>query len=139
MKARVTAIGIIGLVSEPVLAAVTPPAAGSLAQMVLGLIGVLAIIVGGAWLLKRYGQLPGAGYGGALRVLGGVSLGPRERAVLIQVGEKQLLLGVTPGCVRTLHVLDQPAVTIPAERSGGGAARDFSERLTLLLRSGRTS
>ena len=35
-----------------------------------------------------------------------VSLGTRERAVLIRIGDRQLLLGVAPGNVRTLHVLE---------------------------------
>jgi len=40
-------------------------------------------------------------------VIGGVSLGPRERAVLLQVGGTRLLVGVAPGQVRMLHLLDQ--------------------------------
>jgi flagellar protein FliO/FliZ len=31
--------------------------------------------------------------------------------VLVQVGGKQLLLGVAPGRVNTLHVLDEPIAT----------------------------
>jgi len=30
----------------------------------------------------------------------------REKVVLLQVGKKQLLLGVTPGRIDTLHVLE---------------------------------
>jgi flagellar protein FliO/FliZ len=35
-------------------------------------------------------------------------LGTRERAVLLQVGDQQLVVGVAPGRVQTLHVLDKP-------------------------------
>ncbi len=131
------ALLVLPMMPSQALAAGTPTA-GNLAQLVLGLILVLAVIVGGAWLLRRYGQLPAAGHG-ALRVLGGVSLGPRERAVLIQLGDKQLLVGVAPGRVQTLHVFDQPAVTVSPEHGGGRQTLGaFSERLASLLRAGRS-
>jgi flagellar protein FliO/FliZ len=43
---------------------------------------------------------------GEIAILSGVSLGPRERAVLLRVGNTRLLVGVAPGRVQTLHVLD---------------------------------
>ena len=47
-----------------------------------------------------------------MRVVSSVGVGQRERAVLLQVGEQQVLLGVGPGNVRALHVFDEPAVTV---------------------------
>lgn len=41
-----------------------------------------------------------------MRVVGGLSLGMREKIVLLQVGKKQLILGVTPGRIDALHVLE---------------------------------
>ena len=70
----------------------------------MGLLLILALIVALGWLVRRYGKLPSAGKG-IVTVLGGVSLGPRERAVVLQVGEARLLVGVAPGRVQTLHVL----------------------------------
>lgn len=77
----------------------------SLVQMILGLALILVLIVGAAWLLRRF--MPLRGGDGAIRVLGGLSLGSRERVVLLQVGETRLLVGVSPGRVATLHVLDE--------------------------------
>ena len=51
------------------------------------------------------GKLPVAGKG-MVTILGGVSLGPRERAVVLQVGDARLLVGVAPGRVQTLHVIE---------------------------------
>ena len=82
----------------------SPLGAESLLNTVGGLLLVLAIIVGGAWLFKRYAQLPMGGKG-LVRVVGGVLLGTRERAVLVEVENSRLLLGVAPGQIRTLHVL----------------------------------
>jgi flagellar protein FliO/FliZ len=78
-------------------------------EAVAGLAVVLAVIFALAWGVRRFGNLPTAGKG-LIRVLGGVALGSRERAVVVAVGEDRLLLGVAPGQVRLLHVLpaDQP-------------------------------
>ena len=88
-----------------------PLGAANLLQLTFGLLVVLAAIVGSAWLLRRYGRLQ-SGAAGALRVIGGLSMGPRERVVLIQVGAQQLLLGVAPGSVQMLHVLAEPVPEI---------------------------
>lgn len=84
-----------------------PLGAGSLLQLVLGLGLVLALIGGAAWASRRFGRLP-LGPGNGLRVLGAVAVGARERVVLVEVGEAQLLLGVAPGRVQALHVLAKP-------------------------------
>jgi len=112
-----------------------PVGAGGILQVFIALVFVLALIVGLAFLLRRFSTVqPGAA--GVVRVLGGVALGQRERAVLVQVGETQLLIGIAPGEIRTLHVLDKP-VTPP----GGPAAGDggFAERLAAAMRRGGRS
>jgi flagellar protein FliO/FliZ len=85
-------------------------ATGGLAQVTFSLLLVLAVIFGAAWALKR---LRGVGQRGAstLRIIANLSLGPKERAVLIQVGQQQLLVGVAPGQVTTLHVLTENVST----------------------------
>ncbi|MDA8383599.1 MAG: flagellar biosynthetic protein FliO [Betaproteobacteria bacterium] len=76
-------------------------------QVLAGLALVLAAIVGTAWLLKRF--VPGQRWaGGALRVVGGVLVGPKERVVLVEIGETWLVLGVAPGRVNALYTLPKP-------------------------------
>lgn len=106
-------------------------ASGSLVNTALGLVAVLALIIGMAWLLRRFGGLPSVGKG-AVTIVGGVSLGPRERAVLLQVGETQVLVGVAPGQVRALHVLNQPLEVTADEKAGR-----FSSQLNAALRETR--
>jgi flagellar protein FliO/FliZ len=112
-------------------AAGEPLAASNLFQLLFGLIVVLIAIGATALLLKRLGRLPQGP--GAMRVVAGLSLGARERAVLIQVGDRQILLGVAPGRVSTLHVLERPVETLPAGIPQGG----FAERLAQLMKGGR--
>ncbi len=76
----------------------------SILNMFMGLVVVVALILGLAWILKKYGKL--ANYNQAdMKILGGLSLGTREKALLIEVENIRLLVGVTPGHIQTLHVL----------------------------------
>jgi flagellar protein FliO/FliZ len=85
----------------------TATSAGGVVQMIVGLVIVLGILLGGAWLLRRFVSLP-ATANSPLKIVTGLSLSPRDRLVVIQVGERQLLLGLSPGRISTLHVLEQP-------------------------------
>lgn len=111
--------------------AANPAAGGVVVQMALVLAGVVVLIIALGWLMKRVGTFPTAGKG-MVRILGGVSLGPRERAVVIEAGGKRLLLGVAPGRVQTLCFLD-PADT-QAVISPEGVATEFSTELDTQLR-----
>ena len=101
-----------------------PNVAGSLIQTTLGLLVVLAVIGGAAWAFKRFGNFQ-TGVQGKLKVIGGISLGSRERVVLLQVGSEQLVVGVAPGSIQTLHVLSE---TLPVEELKEDSP-SFSKRL----------
>ncbi len=115
------------------LPAAAEPAIAGLLQVVLGLLVILLLIGGTAWLLRRFTHFQATAQGN-MKILGGLPLGPRERVVLIQVGEKQLLVGVAPGRVQTLHVLEQPLVFGPDKQTGLG----FAERLAIALKQRTT-
>ncbi|TVR60643.1 MAG: flagellar biosynthetic protein FliO [Candidatus Competibacteraceae bacterium] len=69
-------------------------------QLTLGLVVVLAAVVGLSWLLRRHTQPRG----GAIQVLGGLPLGTRERLLLVEVDQVRLLIGVTATQIQALHV-----------------------------------
>ncbi len=100
-----------------------------LVQWTMGLALVIVLILVSAWTLRRLNQFSAA-HGNRLRILGGLSVGTRERVVLLQVGERQLLLGVAPGRVETLHVL-QPGELLGAESHQPGipASPGFAARI----------
>jgi flagellar protein FliO/FliZ len=83
---------------------VSPLGMQSLLETAGGLILILLLIFGMAWLFKRHGQLSLGGKG-PVTLLGGISVGPRERVVVVSVEGTRLVLGVAPGQVRSLHVL----------------------------------
>jgi flagellar protein FliO/FliZ len=82
--------------------------AGSIGGAVFSLLLVIGLILGLGWLAKRMpGMNRGAG-SSQLKVVASVALGPRDRAVVLDVGGQQLLVGVGQGGVRTLHTLEHP-------------------------------
>lgn len=101
---------------------------GFVTQSVTGLLIVLVSIVGLAWMMKRFGRLQSSAKG-ALQIIDGMALSTRERLVLVQVGDTQILLGVAPGRVEAVHVLDTPVVTEVREEMTGSFATRLKEAL----------
>ncbi|MDK8463936.1 flagellar biosynthetic protein FliO [Marinobacter sp. SS13-12] len=89
----------------------------------VGLLAVLALIFGCAWIVRRMGGMSG-GNTRAIKVVSVMPMGTRERIALIEVGGTQILLGVTPSTIRTLHVFDEPVVSAGEPVSG-----DFARKL----------
>ena len=94
-----------------------PPAvsSGSILQVALSLLLVLAAVVLVAWILKRI-NLPQHGAGSLLKIVSGVAVGQRERIVLVEVNDTWLVVGVAPGQVRALHSM--PKGDLPAAQAG---------------------
>jgi flagellar protein FliO/FliZ len=84
-----------------------PVGASGLGEVAFALLIVLAAIFLVAWVVRRL-RIASNKVGGAIDVLADVPLGQKERAVLLKVGATQILLGVAPGRVNTLHVLSDP-------------------------------
>nr|WP_305519310.1 flagellar biosynthetic protein FliO [Pseudomonas sp. Q11] len=122
------------LAAEPAATVAAAPAAGGgiagqLAQLVLGLLLVLGLIFFLAWLLRRVQQSGPAGKGQVIDIVASRALGPRDRLVLVQVGNEQILLGLSPGTITALHVLKEP-VQVPVTDQ---ATPEFAQRLMELL------
>jgi flagellar protein FliO/FliZ len=148
MQKRIIAAFLAAIFSPLVLAAdatrpayVPPPAAavstGSVLQVILSLLLVLATVVVVGWLLKRI-NLPQQGAGNALKVISGVAVGQRERIVLVEVNDTWLVVGVAPGQVSALHTM--PKGTLPtASNATLGTDNKFQDWLKQMLekRNGR--
>ncbi len=74
--------------------------------MILSLLMVLALIIISAMVLKRFNLVQQGT--SQLKVITSLSLGTKERLVVVQVGDKQLLLGVTSSEINLLETLSEP-------------------------------
>jgi flagellar protein FliO/FliZ len=108
-----------------------PSHSSYLVQVLLGLGFVLSLVFAIAWLIKRVGH--GALVGGQqMQVLASLPLGTRERVLLVDVAGQQLLLGVAPGRISTLHTFSEPVVDVSAR----APVPDFGKKLRELMGSG---
>ncbi|ARG97968.1 flagellar biosynthetic protein FliO [Legionella micdadei] len=110
---KLTFLGSIGLLVGnllPIISRATTlsthnsPALSSseLMRVLGGLLIVVAVIVLLSWILRR---LNGAKFANAsgFKIIACMNLGAREKIMLVQVGSRILLLGVTSGSINTLH------------------------------------
>jgi len=98
---------------------------GDMLHWSVGLLIVLGIFFLCVWGMRKLGGITVNG-AGKMRVVGGLSLGMREKVILVQVGKKQLILGVTPGRIDTLHVLEGDDCLNSSESESSGKDSGFS-------------
>ncbi|MGI4718452.1 MAG: flagellar biosynthetic protein FliO [Janthinobacterium lividum] len=80
------------------------PNTGSLLQTVLALVLVLAILLGLAWFMKRFGPR-GMGGGANVKLVGALNIGGRERIMVVEVGDQWIVVGASPGRVNALATM----------------------------------
>lgn len=80
-----------------------------LTQVFVALLLIIGLIFALAWLLKKLGN--GSLVGNAhIKLVANMPLGTRERIALIEVGGKQMLLGITAQQISHLHTFDEEVV-----------------------------
>jgi flagellar protein FliO/FliZ len=107
----------------------SPVSVGSVTQLALSLAAIIALILAVSWVLKRLklGTVRGRG---EIAVIDQLSLGPRERIVLVRVGESQVLVGVSAGGLVGLTPLAAPiAIQSPPDAAAfADRLREFMKR-----------
>jgi flagellar protein FliO/FliZ len=90
--------------------AAVPSGAGAIGQLLLSLAIIVLLIVVLAWLARRlrFAQRPA---GGVLELQAELPLGPRERIVLLRIGDRQALVGVSAAGLCSLQPLEAPVAT----------------------------
>jgi len=140
VKARVVYAAVLFIsasnatAAEDVMSQLTksdPMSSSYLLQLIMGLFVVILCIVALAWFAKKMNRFQSM-TDSSLQIITGISLGTRDRAVLLQVGEDQILVGVSPGRLTTLHVLDKP-VEIAANNTGRTVGTNFSDKLKVMM------
>lgn len=100
----------------------------STVQMIGALLLVLAVIVGGTWLLKRFSLIPAAA-SGVVKVVAAAGVGQRERVVVVEIDQIWLVLGVAPGRVNKLHTMIKPGSDAPGTKPDYPPVETFATQL----------
>ena len=96
---------------------------GDILSLGLSLIIVVGVIIALGWFYSRSRFVSGGG-ADLITVVASRALGPKERLMVVEVAEQQILIGMTATSASTLHVLDKPievAAKVPA--TGNFASR----------------
>jgi len=114
------------------IVAIEPLSPSYLIKLTGGLMLVVAVIFALAWMVKRL-NLTQHSQNGLLRIVAGLTVSSKDRIVLVQVGEEQILLGLSPGRIEKLHTLADP-VRIEEEP---GQITPFADKLNSLMSKGK--
>lgn len=101
----------------------SPVSVGSLTQLTLSLLAIVGLIFAIGWALKRF-KIAGTRSRGEITVIDELALGPRERIMLLRVGESQVLVGIGAGGVVGLTPLPTPIEVKPRPTTP-----EFADRL----------
>jgi flagellar protein FliO/FliZ len=107
----------------------TGPAAGGMFSVLFGLIAVIAMIVGLAWMARRVGVTRPQD-NALIQVIGAASLGTRERVAVVQIQDSWIVVGVSPAGVTSLATLPKGNITLPP---GFASPAGFAGRLKSML------
>ena len=78
---------------------------GGLMQTTFALAFVIALLLGGAWMLKRFGPRSFGGGNNTVKLVGALSVGARERIIVVEVGEQWIVVGASPGRMNALATM----------------------------------
>tara|TARA_B110000211_G_C13931331_1_gene487318 strand:- start:43 stop:588 length:546 start_codon:yes stop_codon:yes gene_type:complete len=95
-------------------------------SMILSLLMVLVVIVISAVILKRFQGVRHSING--LKIVTSLHLGAKEKLVVVQAGNKQLLLGVTAQQISLIETLDEPLIAAKEN------SVDFAQSIAKLLK-----
>lgn len=115
--------------------AIDPLAPSYLVKLVISLILVLLLMFALVWVVKRFGRLDARAGNYPMQVLAQMSIGPRERILLVAVGDRQMLVGVSQGAIESLGWVDPPLA--PRRRDGENPSFGEAFQAQLAARFGK--
>ncbi len=113
---------------------------GAALEMMLWLAVVIGVILLCAWGFRRLNGTV-LTTASAIRVRSVISVGNRERIALLEVGNKQILVGLCPGQISTLHVFEENVLPPlhDTEKGAAVAAGDFASKLQSFINKDQRS
>jgi flagellar protein FliO/FliZ len=110
----------------------TSSATGGLLQTTFALLFVLALLLGGAWFVKRFGPKNFGGGNSPVKLVGSLSLGTRERILVVEVGDQWIVVGASPGRINQLATMPRQAnadAAVPATLQTANFADWFKQTI----------
>ena len=96
--------------AESVLPAGPSLGAGNYLSVFLSLAVVIGLIMLVGWVMKRLQRVQRGG-SVAMEVIDVLPVGPKEKILMVRAGQSRLLVGMTPGRLSTLGILDDEAAS----------------------------
>lgn len=129
------AVALLALLPAAVLAAdnalpQAPAPLASAGKVLFFLVLIILLILATAWLLSKTRGVQFSQGQGKVKVVATLPLGMKEKVAVIQVGDKQMVVGVTAQQITHLADLDEP---LPQEAASN--ALTFQELLKKAIRS----
>lgn len=122
----------------PTPQASAPSTGGSLLQTALALLFVIGLMLGLAWLTKRFGPKNFGGGNSNIKLVGSLSVGTRERILVVEVGEQWIVVGASPGRMNALATMPRQENSEPLQQASVPTA-NFAEwfKQTIDKRNGK--
>lgn len=111
------------------IASVDAVSSSYLSRISIGLALILLMIFLLAWVMKKMQLTPQSGHN-LIQIVSAISVGHRDRIALIQVGDEQILVGLTPGRMHKLHEM-KTCVELP--HGDKTSPKQFAEKFTQLM------
>jgi len=113
-----------------------------LVKMLLGLIAIIVLIFILAWLSRKMKLHQTSNDGHKITNLATLPLTTREKISLIEVGGKQILIGIAPGRINMLHVFEQMievGATTQTDAANSSFSNHFKKALGMAVSEGKQS
>lgn len=106
----------------------SPMSISYVVQILISFLFVIGFILLLAWLMRRTGRF-GSGSSQIIKIISSMSLGMREKILIVEVGGVNIVVGVAPGQVRTLHVIEGNIENVNKEITKGFVDRGGFKQL----------
>lgn len=107
---------------------------GHLANVALGLVFIVILILALGWFMRRFNQA-GMFNNSAIKIVAVTPLGTRERLAVVDIAGQQLLLGITATQINTLHTFSEPVANVNSSTNSS----EFGRKLLAVLQQKTTS
>lgn len=107
--------------AAPILPATPGVGGGEILSLGVSMIIIVGVILVLGWFYSR-SRFVSSGGSDVINVVATRALGPKERLMVVEVAEQQLLVGMTASGVQTLHVFDKRVVVTSSDSTSVGFA-----------------